>query len=152
MTPAPDRAEAGETLLELVIAIAILGIALVAIVGGFVTSILISDTHRKQAAAGAFARDYGEAIQGVVAASPTGYQPCNATGYASTAVTGFDSAAYTKSIVAAQYWNGSKWLTTCGTDTGLQKVTLRVASTDGRAVQTLDVVLRKPCRISDASC
>ncbi|TDP96770.1 type IV pilus modification PilV family protein [Labedaea rhizosphaerae] len=147
MTPAPDRSEAGETLLELLIAVTIMGIALVAIVGGLVTTILISDVHRKQAVAGAFARDYGAAIQNVVAAG--GYQPCNAPTYAG-AVLG--TPGYTKSITGSWYWNGSSWQATCGTDTGLQKVRVQVRSTDGRAVESVDVVLRKPCRISDPSC
>ena len=150
MTPAPDRSEAGETLLELVMAVTIMGIALVAIVGGLVTSILVSDTHRKQAAAGAFARDYGAAIQNAVATG--GYKPCDATGYASTAVTGFDTTGYTKSIKSVAYWNGSGWQGSCGTDRGLQKVTVLVRSNDSRASEQLDVVLRKPCRISDPAC
>jgi hypothetical protein len=52
--PANDR---GETLLEVLIAVVIIGVAIVAIIGGLVTSVLMSDVHRKQATAGSAVRD-----------------------------------------------------------------------------------------------
>jgi type II secretory pathway pseudopilin PulG len=141
--------EQGETLLELIIAVAIMGIAVVAIVGGLGTSILMSDIHRKQASAGAYVRDYAEAIDNAVAAG--GYVACNAASYAGTAIPGFDATKYQKSIVAgsARYWNGTGWQAACpAIDTGLQQLTLQVKSIDSigsRATETLVIVVRKPC-------
>src|SRR5665648_518952 len=58
----------GETLIELIIAVAIMGITVVALVGGIATTILMSDVHRKQATAGSYVRSYAEAVQTYVAA------------------------------------------------------------------------------------
>ena len=45
--------ERGESLLELMISVTILGVAVVAVVAGLGTAVLVSDAHRKQATAGA---------------------------------------------------------------------------------------------------
>lgn len=138
----------GETLLELLIAVAIMGIAVVAIVGGVGVGVLMSDVHRKQATAGTAARDFGEAVENKVVAG--GYVPCAtpaqyAAGY--TAPTGFSG-----SVTAVRYWSSGAWASTCGADSGLQQVTVQVASTDGRASEQLVVVVRRPCGLKDALC
>ena len=144
-------ADRGETLLEVLVAVAIMSIAMVAVAGGLVTGILVADIHRKQAGAGEAVRDYAEAIEGAVAAG--GYVTCASTAsYASPP--GFAApAGYTKSVVAGsmRYWNGS-WQTSCSADAGLQQLTLQVSSDDGRATERIVVVLRKPCRISEPLC
>ena len=43
--------ERGETLVEMLLAVAIMGIAAVALMAGLTTSVLMSDIHRKQATA-----------------------------------------------------------------------------------------------------
>lgn len=142
--------ERGETLLELLVAITILGIAVSAIIGGVVDSILVTDIHRKQTTAGLFARDYAEAIENNVDGS--GYVACAAAGAYSPATVGFTvPAGFTATVGAALSWNGSTWVN-CTSDTGAQKVTVQVASTDTRAVESIDVVLRKPCRPTDGAC
>ena len=142
----------GESLLEILIAVTIMGIALVAIVGGLVTSILISDVHRKQATAGTAVRNYAEAVASTVAGG--GYVPCaSATSYASPA--GFTvPAGYSTSVPAGsmRYWSGGGWQASCTTDTGLQQLALQVASNDGRASERVVIVVRKPCRLADPLC
>lgn len=148
-TVAGDR---GETLLELLVAVTIMAIALVAIVGGLAASIMVSDIHRKQATAGAYARDFGEAIESIVAGG--GYTPC-ATTASYGAPPGFSvPAGFAKAVVpgSLRYWTGTTWGAACGTDRGLQQLTVQVASTDGRASERVVVVLRKPCRVTDALC
>jgi type II secretory pathway pseudopilin PulG len=142
----------GDTLLELLIAVAIMGIAVVAILGAVGSGILMSDVHRQQATSGVAARDYAEAIQTTVADG--GYVPCaDEVPYASPV--GFAApSGYVKSIVPGSmaYWDGLSWQTTCSTDTGLQRLTVQVRSEDDRASERVAVVLRKPCRVSDGPC
>ena len=59
----PGSNDTGETLIELIMAVAIMGITIVAIVGGIATSILMSDIHRKQTTAGASVRNYADTLQ-----------------------------------------------------------------------------------------
>lgn len=135
--------ERGETLLELIVAVAIMGVAFVAVLGGIGTSILMSDIHRKQATAGAAVRNYAEAVENAVAASPSGYQESCTPTFAFTPPAGYEA-----SITAVSFWNGSSFPAgpcTVGT-VGVQKVSLQVKSSDERAVETLEVIVRRPCR------
>jgi len=142
----PADRERGETLLELLIALAIMAIAVVAVVGGLVASILTSDIHRKQSTAGAAVRDYAENVETYVAG--TGYTGCAAPGSYTPATVGFSApSGYTASAVTVRYWSGSAWSGSCGTDLGLQQLTIQVASSDTRGSEQLVVVLRKPCGV-----
>jgi type II secretory pathway pseudopilin PulG len=144
--------ESGETLIELLMAMSILGLGVVAIVGGIGSSIFLSDVHRKEATAGAVVRTYAEAIEGVVAASPTAYVDCAVpSAYATPA--GFSSpSGFTSSVTSVRYWSGTAFASSCPSDSGVQKVELRVTSGDTRAVETQSVIIREPCRPSDAAC
>jgi type II secretory pathway pseudopilin PulG len=132
----------GESLLELLIAVVIMGIAVVAIVGGLSAATLVSDQHRKEATAGSYARDYAEAVQSM------SYTDC-ATPASYPVPAGLVPAGYSASVQSVQYWpiSGTNWQTTCPSnpDKGLQRLTVQVASSDGRAAERVTLVLRKPC-------
>jgi type II secretory pathway pseudopilin PulG len=140
----------GETLVELLVTLSIMGIAVVALVGGVAASIRMSDIHRRQATAGAFVREYAEALETSVAAHPSGYDlVCTgSTTYQSPAIFTPSDANYNAAVNGVLYWNGTTFVSACtpGSDPGVQRVSLQVSSTDGRAVEKLDVVLRRPCR------
>lgn len=141
--------ERGESLLELMIAIALMGVAVVALMAGVATTITISDTQRKQATAAMTVRDYAEALQEYVADG--NYRNC-ATTYA---VPGFTPpAGFSARVVpgSVQYWTGLLWLPLCLPDQGLQRLRVSVRSEDGRVEERLDLVLRKPCRVEDPLC
>ncbi len=141
----PQRDDRGETLIELVVAVAILGIAAVAILGGLMVSIRTSVMHRNDATGGAYVRSFAEAIQTDV--DTNGYKTCAnaASGYAGVAVPDLPTG-YTKSVTAVQSWNGSAW-GACTAD-GIQRLDLKVTTTGDdahKADETLTVVLRQPC-------
>jgi prepilin-type N-terminal cleavage/methylation domain-containing protein len=130
--------EAGLTMVEVLMAVAILGIGVVAIVGGMMTSIKSSDLERRAADAQTTVRAYAEAVAGATyAACASSY---TATGF--TAPTGFTAS------MTVSYWNSttSSFGSTCTvpTDSGLQKVALTVTASDGRATEKLSIAKRKP--------
>jgi Tfp pilus assembly protein PilV len=142
---AGQAGERGETLIELLVTVVILGTAVVALVGALAVAVRVSDIHRKQATAGASVRAFAEALETRVAAAPTGYVNCATTVSYAGAYPSVP-AGYVATITAVSYWDGSAFVAICATDTGVQRVSLTVGSIDGRASEQLDVVLRKPCR------
>lgn len=147
----------GETLIELIMAVAIMGITVVAIVGGFATSILMSDIHRKQTTAGAYVRSYAEALETYVAAGH--FDASTSPDYTASRVlnpltwdnftapnTGFDTP-----VVSVLCWDDSTMQfptppspNGCTTDSRVQQITLKVNSSRSRASESLVVVVRKP--------
>lgn len=141
------RGDGGETLVELIVAIAILGIAGVAILAGVMLSVKSSDMHSKQARGGAYVRSFAEAIQTSIDISG-GYKPCSTAPAAYRGVPVPDlPPGYSTDVTAIQSWSGSGW-GACSS-TGIQRVDLVVRSGDAdptrRAEETLTVVLRRPC-------
>ena len=140
----------GESLIELLVAVMIMGTAVVAVVGGLGTAIMMSDIHRKQAAIAAHLKIFAANLESAIAASPTQYADCGGPESYPDYEPG---APYDADITYVRYWNGSAFVTSCAAgDTGVQRVTLRVWSTDGRADETVDLVIRKPCRPTETTC
>ncbi|QSR25791.1 prepilin-type cleavage/methylation domain-containing protein [Nocardioides aromaticivorans] len=140
-----ERDERGETLIELVVAIAILGIGAVAVLAGLMLSVKASDQNRRQATGGAYVRSFAEAIQNNVDAN--GYRACGSAIAGYSAVTVPDlPAGYTATVTAVQSWTGSAW-GAC-TANGIQRVDLKVTSSGDakhKVDETLTVILRQPC-------
>jgi type II secretory pathway pseudopilin PulG len=138
----------GESLVELLFAIAIMSTAVVAMLAGLATAVVVSDMHRKQASAGAQVRTFAEAVEKAINSSSSAYVDCASdTAYESVFTA---EPGYTRDVVEVRYWNGSGFTGVCPPDPGVQRVTVRVASADGRAVETIDVIVRKPCRAGES--
>jgi Tfp pilus assembly protein PilE len=139
----PGPNDTGETLIELIIAVAIMGITVVAIIGGIATASLMSDIHRKQATAGAYARSYAEAVETYVAV-PGNFSASTSPGALQTAVGFAVPAGFTATVASpVRCWTGSAF-GTCQAGSTVQQVTLKVASKDSRASESVVVVVRKP--------
>jgi type II secretory pathway pseudopilin PulG len=148
------RCESGESLVEVLIAIVILGIAGVAVLAGLQMGVTASDIHRKDTTGGAYVRDFAEAIQQHVATG--GYQPCaTQDAYQVPAVTSSLNlpAGFTATQDAADSVDATGAAAAgCVADTGVQLVTLHVASSDDRSHEQLTILLRKPCDPSVSPC
>ncbi|MFS3128556.1 prepilin-type N-terminal cleavage/methylation domain-containing protein [Nocardioides sp. Bht2] len=143
------RDESGESLVEVLVALSILAIAAVAILAGLQLSVQASDIHRKQSTGGAYARSYAEAIESYVGNG--NYQACaGSNAYNVAAVTNKVStlpAGFTlrHSAAVPLDGNGAPAAGAGCQDKGVQRLLLTVSSADGRAAESLTIVLRRPC-------
>jgi type II secretory pathway pseudopilin PulG len=136
-------AEQGETLLELVVAIAILGVCVVAIGAGVALSVRLSAIHRGQSTADTFLHNYAEAIQSGYAKCSGTSPPNYVTGLATP--TGFNTPTAT-----VRFWDATQQSfnyqgsTNCpSADPGLQQVTLNLTSGNGYVSESLVVTVRQ---------
>lgn len=148
MTTKPQRVrgESGETLVELLMTIAIVSIAFVGILAAVAIAILSSHTHRQESTAEGVIRSFAESVDGA------GYVPCptvDSATYSSgfTAPSGWPAAQ----VTGISYWQGDDAMTFGGCpgsgDKGLQRVSLRVqspAGDDKQDTETLIVLKRQP--------
>lgn len=141
MTGPTPRRDAGETLVELLMTVVILGIATAGISGALLVSTKASALQQQQALAQNALRSWAEQL------GAAGYTPCAAAssfGAPSPAL----PTGLTAVVSAVQYWNGTVFTGTCGTDTGIQRVTLRITAANGLSAPltaTVAVVVRRPC-------
>jgi type II secretory pathway pseudopilin PulG len=129
----------GETLVEILVTIAVVGITLTGILGGIALAVSSSGQQQGRGTAETVLRDEAEALASpsvayVPCATPSSYHPPYAP-----------PAGWTASISTVRYWNGQTpagWLTTCPSpDAGLQRLTL--TATDGNVTETVDVLERR---------
>lgn len=151
----PPRGDAGESLVELLVSIAVIGLAVTALLGAVGTAVDSSRQHQDTARGQAILRSWGETLSHPQdSGSGYVYTPCaSAAAFppASDSVT--VPAGWTAAVGDVQWWNGAAWSTTSCDDAGLQKLHLVVtspATTWPGTSQSLDVVVRRPC--ADASC
>ena len=135
--------QAGTTLIEVIVTVAIMAIAFVAILGGMATSVLMSDVDRKQATSQTILRDYAEAVQGIQTWAGCGATVATYGPGASLTV----PAPYTASATSVQFWRTDltppQFASACApgpVDTGLQQITLQVTS--DRGTESVGVVKR----------
>lgn len=143
-----EQDQRGDTLVEVILAVAILGIVVVAVVGGMYTTVVGSDIHRKQSVATTVLTGAAEALK-----EPTTlFSACAGTSHA-----GYNAAVSSVSrpsgwaapvITSVDYWDGTTFTAACydtaayGRLLRLQRITLTVSSPDGRSVESLELVKR----------
>ena len=145
-----ESPDSGFTLVEVLIAVVIMGIAFAALLGGMATSTLTSDIHRKQALAAAL---LSQAAESVKDDNRNAYSNAACTGVAVyNPYTGVSlppgwalAAGYQPiKVLSVQYWDGATFQPTCTLGEKLQLIRLKVASPDGRAEESVGVVKRAP--------
>jgi len=152
--------EKGETLLEILIAVAIMGIATAAILGLFQGSIAASTIHKEQSIAGSLLDNFAEYMQDQGTAPYTDC-PNASTAYttnmnafvgltqtSTSAVYEPDAAKYQLALTVSggQFSTPGSNPTTVtygactGADQGVQRLTLTVSSNDSKVAETVDIV------------
>jgi type II secretory pathway pseudopilin PulG len=147
--------QSGETLVETLITVAVVGIAFVAILGGVWTALRVSDYHRKSTTAELILRNYAETMK--QRNNTYAYVPCTTAGGSVTYpayVPGAPYTGYHASITKIRYLNDAANATgaptfqdTCpATDQGAQELTLMVIGPDSdvtvKGKETVVVVKR----------
>jgi Tfp pilus assembly protein PilV len=159
---AKHRRERGESLIEVLITVSIIGLGVVAIITATASTFSLSGVSRVGSHADQVLVRYAESL------SALPYEPCTAgsTPYSTTASSaipssnlpdgitvgppgsaGSSSGAFELSIVSVTYWNGdltpATFSATCPTtDRGSQELTLRVHAGDGSFDRQMMIVKR----------
>ncbi len=143
-----NGSDRGETLVEVLVAVAILGIAGVAVIGGLQLSVKASDINRKQTTGGAYVRTYAEAIETYLSSNGNYVKCAGANTYAPATVGFTVPPNYTAQQAAAEPLDGNGALATgaCpARDKGVQRLRLSLTSSDDRARETITIVVRRAC-------
>jgi type II secretory pathway pseudopilin PulG len=141
MSAAPAGRDVGETLIELLVTVTILGISTAGLSAGLLSVGKASTMHRQQVLAQNALRSWAEQI------SAGTYTDCAAASAFSAPGAALPSGL-TAAVIAVRYWDGASFRSSCGADTGVQQVTLRITAQNGLSPplnQDVAVVVRKPC-------
>lgn len=137
--------ESGFSLVEVLISVVIMGICFAGLLGGMGMSILGSSIHRSQADGHALLVSAAEAVKDQTR-NPYACPPTFTFASGVTAPSGWSISDVAVTKVEHGYWDGGGTFvvaTDC-TTVDLQRITLRVTSPDGRALETLTVIKRRP--------
>jgi prepilin-type N-terminal cleavage/methylation domain-containing protein len=140
------RSDAGFSLVEIVITIAIVGVTFSAILGGLFASITVSALQQKEATADTVARSAAEVVK---ASEHNPYSNCAGAGHYS--LTGLSvPSGFSVTITNVEYWDGQPpagggvvFPQNCSSDHGMQRITISATSADGQATETVQVIKRR---------
>jgi len=152
----PSDPEAGETLVELMITIAIMGLSMVAILGAIWTTLRIADFNSKTSSADVVLRGFAETLKEPEATNTFKYIPCTVAGaqvtypqYVPNDLYSHYDATITKIRYLTGYTasNEPTWANACpATDLGLQELTLKVVGPDNdpevKGTETVTIIKR----------
>jgi len=148
--------ERGETLVELIVAIAILGIAFAAILGGLATGVFASSANRSQTDADIALRAWADAVRDSTydmtdGCTPTGYSWASLNAATALPLPADLSPPASPTITAVSLtqafssWKSEVPPVTADCDNAyLQRIILTIQSKDTRASESVDVVMMKP--------
>ena len=142
--------DSGFSLVEILVTIALVGVTFSAILGGLFTSISASAQQRKHATADTVARSAAEWVKDSLKNPYAANAACDgSSGYSLSGLA--IPSGFTASITQVEYWTGATPIAgqaytpafqCSGADHGLQRITIVVASTDGQATETVQILKR----------
>jgi type II secretory pathway pseudopilin PulG len=136
--PRRGRSEAGDTLIEVLLAIVVLGIAAVAILLAFATSLSGTGEHRTLATFDTALRTVSEeATSQIQQQTTTVFASCG--GAAAVQFTNLPSG-YTALITSTQYWNGTSFVSGSCIANAPELITIKVTSKTGLSYNITTVV------------
>jgi type II secretory pathway pseudopilin PulG len=140
-----QRNEAGESLVELLVTIAIIGLTIALLVGVLANSIAASSTHRQHATADTIARDVAEALK--ERRVPDSWVASG--NYPPSTWSSVNTSGYQVSVPPASCWNGdtpATWVS-CSVPAaaarGLQLITVTVTSNSRGEQEKISILKRK---------
>lgn len=129
--------DGGFTLVESLVAIALLGLSVVAILGAIGTAASTTGLQARQADADAGLRSGAELVKSqpyVACPAVAAYDPSQATTSPDLTLT-----------ATIEHWNGSTFVASCPVvDGGFQRVTVTATAANGAFTRSLEVVKRRP--------
>ncbi len=133
--------ERGDTLVEVMMTVAIVGIAFTGILTGLATAINLSAMDRGDANVRTVLVSASESVK-----SQT-YVPCpdaNNNSYNPTSGVTLPSGWSSSNVVVTQLygWNGTSFTTCPATDQKLQLIAVRATSPDGRSTDSIEIIKR----------
>jgi len=135
--PAARRSEAGTTLIELLVTIAIMGIAFVGVVGGIGTAIIGADFQKRGATSGVVLTSAAERI----VADTTPYKPCALPAdYQDPTAS---PSGFLVAVTEVLFWDGgSRYVSECtpSDDEGVQLIRLTLTPPAGVRANELEVL------------
>lgn len=140
-------ATAGSSLIEVLVAVALMGIAFVALLSGLAAAVTSSDVHRSKGLADTHLKSYAELVK---ADKP--YVACGSTSDYALAPAALATSGFTVAVTQVEAWRGDNPATfaasgpgcTPANDTGLQRLTITLTDASGRInPQTTQILKRK---------
>jgi prepilin-type N-terminal cleavage/methylation domain-containing protein len=135
------RSERGDTLVEVLITISVVGIAFTGLLAGLATAINLSGVHRGQANADVVLVSAADSVKNQT------YIACpivNLVSYNPTQGVNLPSgwSASDVAVTSVKGWNGSAFVSCPVVDGKLQLVTITATTPDSRSSESIDVVKR----------
>lgn len=143
------RGQAGESLLEIIITIMIMGLAIPAVVGAVMAAVGSSSQDRRQVQAQQLLTSWSETI--AKNNNDASYGACPATSYYATGAfaPGAVPSGFAVSVASIDYWDATTaTFGGCPADQGVRRLRLRVSVNAGLYPSfAMDryVIVRKPC-------
>ena len=142
----PGRLDDGVSLIEVLVAVVIIGVTFASILGAISTAILGSSIDRSQVKVETELRSFAEYVKGQGYIPPSGLVSCNPLG--TTYGSGYapSQSGVTATATGVSFWvqdsNPATFGSSCAADTGLHAVTLTATTSSPSATERVQIFVR----------